>query len=160
MTPLRQAGIQKVREGVTSIEEVLRRTVVTEESLPAYLVQPDVEEYEDGDYIIRQNNKDKDFFKLVSGAALVVKDGKKIAEIAEPGEYFGEMSAISDEPRSASIISKGRAKIKRYPGDKLMEVVEKHPDVAKHLFKTAVQRLGQANGIIVKLANASTKNGT
>jgi len=157
MTPLRRAGIRKVIEGVTSIEEVLRRTVVTEESLPAYLVQPDVEEYEDGDYIIRQNNNDKDFFKLVSGAVLVVKDGKKIAEIVEPGEYFGEMSAITDEPRSASIIAKGRAKIKRYPGDKIMEVVEKYPDVAKHLFTTVVHRLGQANGIIVKLANASTR---
>ncbi len=157
MTPLRRAGIKKVIEGVTSIEEVLRRTVINEESLPAYLVQPDVEEYEDGDYIIRQNNKDKDFFKLVSGAVLVVKDGKKIAEIVEPGEYFGEMSAISGEPRSASIISKGRAKIKRYPGDKIMEVVEKYPDVAKHLFTTVVHRLGQANGIIVKLANDRTR---
>ncbi len=157
MVPLRRAGIHKVIEGVTSIEEVLRRTVVTEESLPAYLVHPDIEEYDDGDYIIRQNNKDIDFFKLVNGAVSVVKDGKKIAEITEPGEYFGEMSAISGEPRSASILSKGRSKIKRFPGDKLMEVIEKYPDVARHLFKTVVVRLNQANNIIVKLANDRTK---
>ena len=156
MTPLRQAGLQKIREGVTSIEEVQRRTVVAEESLPAYLVHPDIEEYQDGDFIIRQNNVDKDFFKLVNGSLNVVRDGKKIAEITEPGEYFGEMSAISGEPRSATIMADGRCKIKRFPGDKLMEVIEKYPEVGKHLFKTLVGRLEQANGIIVKLANSRT----
>ncbi len=153
MTTLREAGLQKIREGVTSIEEVLRRTVVTEESLPAYLVHPDIEEYQDGDFIIRQGNNDKDFFKLVTGAVMVVRDGKKIAEITQPEEYFGEMSAISGEPRSASIVSRGRCKVKRFPGDKLMEVIEKYPEVARHLFKTLVGRLSHANGIIVKLAN-------
>ncbi|MFA6499327.1 MAG: type IV-A pilus assembly ATPase PilB [Desulfurivibrionaceae bacterium] len=157
MTPLRRAGVKKVIEGVTSIEEILRRTVITEESLPAYLVHPDIEEYEDGDFIIRQNNNDSDFFKLVIGAVSVVKDGKKIAEITEPGEYFGEMSAISGEPRSASITSKGRSKVKRFPGGKLQEVIQKYPDVANHLFKTVVNRLGQANNIIVKLASERAK---
>ncbi|OGQ98799.1 MAG: type IV-A pilus assembly ATPase PilB [Deltaproteobacteria bacterium RIFOXYD12_FULL_55_16] len=157
MIPLRRAGVMKVMGGATSIEEILRRTVITEESLPAYLVHPDIEEYEDGDFIIRQNNNDNDFFKLVIGAVSVVKDGKKIAEITEPGEYFGEMSAISGEPRSASITSKGRSKIKRFPGDKLQEVIQKYPDVASHLFKTVVNRLNQANNIIVRLANEQAK---
>ncbi|MBU0674732.1 MAG: type IV-A pilus assembly ATPase PilB [Proteobacteria bacterium] len=152
MTPLRQAGIEKIKQGATSIEEVLRKTVVTEESLPAYLVNPDVENYDDGDYIIRQGNTDKDFFKLVTGALSVVREGKKIAEIVQPGEYFGEMSAISGENRSASIISKGRSVVKRFPGDKIMELIENHPDVSRHLFTTVVQRLSQANQLIVKLA--------
>jgi type IV pilus assembly protein PilB len=158
MATLREAGLQKIREGVTSIEEVLRRTVVTEESLPAYLVNPDMEEYQDGDHIIRQGNLDKDFFKLVTGAVMVVKDGKKIAEITQPDEYFGEMSAVSGDPRSASIIAKGRCKVKRFPGDKLLEVIEKHPQVAKHLFRTMANRLGQANGLMVKLANSRMRN--
>ena len=152
MIPLRNAAINKAINGVTSLDEVYRRTIITEESLPAYLVNPDIEHYEDGDTIIRQGNTDIDFFQLIQGSIMVVKDGKKIAEIAEPNDYFGEMSAISGEARSASILSKGRSKIKRYPGDKLMEIIEKHPHVAKHLFTTLVGRLGQANDIIVRLA--------
>jgi len=155
MRTLRMAGLQKVREGVTSVEEVLRRTVLTEESLPPYLVNPDVEEYQDGEVIIRQGNRDKDFFRLERGALMVVKDGKKIAEITEPGEYFGEMSALVGEPRNASIVSKGRSVVKRFPGDKLMELIEKYPDVAKHLFKSLASRLAQANDIIVRLASAA-----
>jgi type IV pilus assembly protein PilB len=153
MKPLRDAGLIKVRKGMTSIEEVLRKTVVTKESLPAYLVNPDIEDYEDGDIIIREGNTDIDFFMLVQGGLSVVKAGRKIAEITQPGVYFGEMSAISGEPRSATIVSKGRAKIRRFPGDKLFEVIEKYPDVTKHLFKTIVGRLHQSDKIIVKLAN-------
>jgi len=153
MAPLREAGLQKVREGVTSVDEVLKRTVLTKESLPAYLVNPDMEKYDDGDVLIREGNTDNDFFELIQGAVIVVKGGKKIAEITQPGAYFGEMSAISGEARSASIISKGRSTVRRFPGDKLFEVIENYPDVTKHLFKTMVSRLEHSNEIIMKLAN-------
>jgi type IV pilus assembly protein PilB len=63
------------------------------------------------------------------------------------------MSAISGEPRTASVMARGRCKVKRFPGNKLMEVIEKYPEVGKHLFKTLANRLSLANGIIVKLAN-------
>ncbi len=152
MTPLRNAGINKVVIGATSIDEVLKKTVISAESLPAYLVNPDVENYQEGDYIIRQGNRDIDFFKLIQGAVAVLRDGKKIAEIVQPGDYFGEMSAITGEVRSASIVSKGRSMVKRYPGDKLAEIIHKYPEVATHLFKTLATRLSQANAIMVKLA--------
>ena len=153
MKTLRDAGLTKIREGITSIDEILKRTTITKEALPAYLVNPDVERYEDKDMIIREGNKDIDFFKLIQGALLVVKGGKIIAEIVQPGEYFGEMSAITGEPRSASIISKGRSIIKRFPGDKIYELIEKYPDVAKHLFEIIANRLSQADKIMVKLIN-------
>jgi type IV pilus assembly protein PilB len=155
MFTLREAGLQKAREGVTSLEEVLKRTVAHEESLPAYLVNPDVEEYEDGDIILQEGNKDKDFFKLVRGKVAVLRSGKKIAEITEPGEYFGEMAAIVEEPRSASIIAAGRCTIKRYPGNKLGELIEKYPEVSKYLFRTLVERLHKTDRIVVQLASAA-----
>ncbi len=157
MTPLRDAALQKVREGVTSIEEALRRTVAHKESLPAYLVNPDQEQYEDGDTIIREGNTDIDFFKLIRGSLTVIKGGKKIAELTEPGEYFGEMASITGEHRSASIISQGRCTVKRFPGDKIEEIIEKYPDVTNHLFKTMTVRLHKSNQIIVKLAGGARK---
>ncbi len=157
MVPLRNAAIEKVRQGVTSVGEALRRTVAHEESLPAYLVNPDVEKYEDGDSVIREGNTDIDFFKLLRGGLAVVKDGKKIAELTEPGEYFGEMASLCSEPRNASVISIGRSEVKRYPGDKLDEIIHKHPDVSSHLFKAMATRLHKSNQIIVKLAGAGAR---
>ncbi|MCI5144822.1 MAG: type IV-A pilus assembly ATPase PilB [Candidatus Electrothrix sp. AR3] len=133
MVALREAGLKKAIQGITSVDEVLRRTVSHEDTLPAYLVNPDIEEYEDGDIIIQEGNQeDKNFYKLIRGKVGVLKQGKKIAEITEPGEYFGEMACILDEARYASVISLGRCKIKRYPGDKLGELIEQYPDISRH----------------------------
>jgi type IV pilus assembly protein PilB len=158
MVPLRDAAIEKVRQGITSVDEAMRRTVAHKESLPAYLVNPDVENYEDGDVIIREGNTDVDFFKLLRGGLSVLKNGKKIAELTEPGEYFGEMAVLSGEPRNASVVSLGRSAIKRYPGDKLDEIIEKYPDVSGHLFRAMASRLHKSNQIIVKLAGGRRKS--
>ena len=158
MTPLRDAALQKVREGITSVEETLRRTVAHKESLPAYLVNPDREHYEDGDAIIREGNTDIDFFKLIRGSLTVIKNGKKIAELTEPGEYFGEMAAITSEQRSASIVAQGRCTVKRYPGDKINEIIAKYPDITSQLFKTMTVRLHKSNQIILKLAGGAGRS--
>ncbi|MEA1968032.1 MAG: type IV-A pilus assembly ATPase PilB [Thermodesulfobacteriota bacterium] len=157
MKTLREAGLIKVRNGETSLEEVLKKTTITKEALPAYLVNPDVEKYEDKDVIIREGNSDIDFFKLVQGGVYVVKSGKKIAEIVQPGEYFGEMASITGEPRSASIISKGRSTIKRFPGDKLLEIIEKYPEVAKHLFQVLANRLSHSDNVLVNMLSAKKR---
>jgi len=124
MTPLGRPPWKRSGRESPDIDEAMRRTVAHKESLPAYLVNPDVENYEDGDIVIREGNTDIDFFKLIRGALMVIKGGKKIAELTEPGEYFGEMAAISGEQRTATIISQGRSTIKRYPGNKIDEIIE------------------------------------
>ena len=85
MVTLREAGLRKIRAGETSYEEVLKKTVVTKESLPAYLINPDVERYEDKDVIIREGNTDIDFFTLVQGGVYVVKGGRKLLKLSSPG---------------------------------------------------------------------------
>jgi type IV pilus assembly protein PilB len=152
MTPLREAGLDKIRKGVTTIKEILKRTVAQKEALPPYLLNPDIESYQDKDVIIREGNNDLDFFRLVQGCLSVIKNGKKLAVITEPGEYFGEMAALLGEPRSASVVSNGRSVVKRFPGGKLIEVIQKYPDVGRHLFETLGSRLDHANQVTVKLA--------
>lgn len=151
MVTLRGDGLIKIRKGITSIEEVLKKTTVTKEALPAYLLNPDNEEYNDQEVIIHEGNTDKDFFKLERGAVSVRIGGKKIATISEPNEYFGEMAAITGEARSASIVSEGRSMVVRYPGDKLPETMEKNPEVAQALFRTFAKRLGETNASLVKM---------
>ncbi|MBW2505754.1 MAG: type IV-A pilus assembly ATPase PilB, partial [Deltaproteobacteria bacterium] len=65
MVPLREAALQKVREGITSLDEATKRTVLIKESLPSYMVNPDMEKYDDGDFVIREGNTDNDFFELI-----------------------------------------------------------------------------------------------
>jgi type IV pilus assembly protein PilB len=41
--------------------------------------------------------------------------------------------------------------VKRYPGDKLPDVIENHPNVAKHLFEVMANRLNHADRQIYRL---------
>jgi len=84
----------------------------------------------------------------------VIKGGKKIAELSNSGEYFGEVAAITGEKRSASIVSQGHSVVKRYPGDKIHEVIEKFPEISSKIFANIATRLRNTNQIVLKLASA------
>jgi type IV pilus assembly protein PilB len=153
MVTLRDAGLEKIRQGVTSVEEILKRTTVTKGAIPAYLADPEVEQYENKAVIFREGNRGSDFFKLVKGELIVVRSGKKIAEIVQSGEYFGEISAITGKPRSETVMSRGNSIVQRFPGDKLPEIIEKYPKITKKILEVNADRLNCANNIIVNILN-------
>jgi type IV pilus assembly protein PilB len=153
MVTLRDAGLEKIRQGVTSPEEILQRTTVTKGAIPAYLADPEVEQYENKAVIFREGNRGSDFFKLIKGELVVVRNGKKIADIMQPGEYFGEISAITGKPRSETVMSRGNSVVQRFPGDKLPEIIEKYPDITTKLLEVNADRLNYAHNIIVNYMN-------
>jgi type IV pilus assembly protein PilB len=157
MVTLRDVGLAKIRQGVTSVMEILKKTAMTKEALPSYLVNPEFERYNNKDVIIRQGVHDSDFFNLVQGSLLVVKNGVILTEIKEPGDFFGLTSAISGKPRSASIISNGRSTIQRFPGDKIPEIIEQYPDVTKNIFEAITNHLHWADEYIEKLIKQPIK---
>ena len=57
----------------------------------------------------------------------------------------------------AGIISQGRSTVKRFPGEKLDEVIEKYPDVSSQLFRTMATRLQKTDQIVVKLAGGGVR---
>ena len=153
MVTLRDAGLEKIRQGLTSVEEVLRRTNLTRGSIPEYLASPEVEEYDSKAVIFREGNRGSDFFKLVKGELIVVKDGKKVSEINQPGEYFGEVAAITGKERSETVISRGKSVIERYPGDKFQEIVDKYPRITNKILEQMAGRIDASTNILVNLMN-------
>jgi type IV pilus assembly protein PilB len=153
MMTLRDAGLEKIRQGLTSVEEVLRRTNLTKGSIPAYLATPEVEEYDSKAVIFREGNRGSDFFKLVKGELIVVKDGKKVSEIVQPGEYFGEIAAITGKERSETVISRGKSIIERYPGDKFQEIIDKYPKITNRILEQMAGRIDASTKILVNLMN-------
>jgi type IV pilus assembly protein PilB len=157
MVTLRDAGLEKIRKGLTSAEEVLRRTNLTKGSIPPYLASPEIEEYDAKAVIFREGNRGSDFFKLVKGELIVVREGKKVAEIVQPGEYFGEVAAITGKQRSETVISRGKSIVERYPGDKLNEIVDKYPKITSKLLEQMAGRIDASTKIIVNLMNQQAR---
>ena len=158
MVTLREAGLEKVRQGFTSAEEVMRRTNLTRGAVPPYLASPETEEYDAKAVIFREGNRGGDFFKLIKGELIVVREGKKVAEINQPGEYFGEISAITGKQRSETVISRGKSIVERYPGDKLNEIVDKYPKITQKILEQMAGRIDASTKIIVNLMNNNNNN--
>lgn len=145
MNTLRKDGLLKVKQGVTTLEQVIEKTVLQKESLPAYLLDPDEMVFDNGDTIIKEGNSDTNFFKLIQGCLEVLKGNDKIADISQPDSYFGEMSALLGGRRTATIRSVGKSIVKVFPGDKLMETLENYPEISKQVVTALVSRLEDTN---------------
>ena len=59
---------------------------------------------EAGSVLAQQEKKGWEFILIVDGKARVVKNGKVIRQLSE-GDFFGEISLIDGEPRTATVIS-------------------------------------------------------
>ncbi|MBI5178687.1 MAG: type IV-A pilus assembly ATPase PilB [Nitrospinae bacterium] len=153
MITLRRDGLNKMLEGTTTLEEVLANTVLTKEALPAYLLNPDELIFEDGDLIIREGNTDKNFYQVLQGGLVITKNGKVVGEITQPGEYFGEMSSLLNQPRTATVRSKGKSVVKVFPGDKLRETIDNHPDIAFNIIKSLMTRINEADKRLARLGS-------
>lgn len=152
MITLRRDGLNKMLEGMTTMDEVLGNTVLAKEALPAYLLNPDELIFEDGDLVIREGNTDKNFYQLLQGGLVIMKSGKVVGEITQPGDYFGEMSALMNQPRTATVRSKGKSVVKVFPGDKLRETIENQPEIAFTIIKALMTRMDEADKRLVRIS--------
>jgi type IV pilus assembly protein PilB len=157
MNTLRHDGLLKAKQGLTSLDQVLEKTVLQKESLPAYLLDPDEMVFENGDIIIKEGNSDANFFKLIQGCLEVLKGNDKIAEISEPQSWFGEMSSLLGGRRTATIRSVGKSIVKVFPGDKLMETLEGYPEIAKQVIHNLVYRLEDTNQRFVEVLKSRSE---
>lgn len=55
-----------------------------------------------GDELVRQGTPGDSFIIIVSGRAVVERDGRRLRELG-PGEFLGEISLIDGSPRTATV---------------------------------------------------------
>lgn len=141
MATLRDEAVQKMLNGLTTIDEVLRKTTVPKESLPPYLIEPEERTYEDGELVMKEGNTDADFFKLIQGHLIITRSGQKVGEITQPGEYFGTSSRLLHQKRTKTITSQGKSIVQIFPGDKLEEVLHNFPDIVTRIIQSVASKL-------------------
>lgn len=74
------------------------------------------EKFEAEDFIIRQGEAGNTFYIIVEGQALATKtspdhhESTKLKEYG-PGDYFGELALLKNEPRAANVIAKTKLRV-------------------------------------------------
>lgn len=97
--------------------------------------------YEPGTVIIQQGEpNDNIIYILISGALAVSRDDHPVAEIKQPGVFFGELSVLLNTPRSATVKALTESKVVAMPYDYHVFFV-KFPNIAQKLMLTLAKRL-------------------
>lgn len=104
--------------------------------------------YKANQFIIREGEEDEDFFCLLKGKVGIWKGPPgdpdqliKIGEISEKGSYFGEMSTLLNEIRTASIVAVDDVKVLKFPGEMLPNMIMKQPKLGLKLCIALANRL-------------------
>ena len=98
----------------------------------------------DGDLIAGQDEPGDEMFLIISGKVKVVQksgDGDKMIALRGPGEYVGEMSIISQEPRMASLIAQGEVRLLCISQKQFQSILRERPDISLAVMRELINRL-------------------
>jgi CRP-like cAMP-binding protein len=100
--------------------------------------------YGDGEEVVRQGDTGDSMYILHSGAGevLVRKPGAEPIKVAElsPPAFFGEMSLLTGDPRSATVKAKGDSTLFRIDKGLFSEIFTKDPSVSERLAEALAAR--------------------
>ncbi|HVL55073.1 MAG TPA: cyclic nucleotide-binding domain-containing protein [Burkholderiaceae bacterium] len=109
-----------------------------------------------GRTIVAEGEPSQSLYILLSGRAKVQRsdaEGKEvILAVLGPGECFGEMSLIDDEPRSASVITIESCDFMAINKDSFKQMLQQSHDIALQIMKGLIRRLREADKKIETLA--------
>ena len=97
--------------------------------------------YGNGEAIVRQGRPGESMFVVGSGRAAVVlePDRREVATI-EPGGYFGEMSLLTGEPRTATVVARGDTLVVEINADLFRRLGAVSPQAVEQIGVAAVTR--------------------
>ncbi|MBF0567320.1 Crp/Fnr family transcriptional regulator [Candidatus Magnetominusculus dajiuhuensis] len=112
------------------------------------------ETYKDGQVIIKEGGYGEGTYLVISGKVRITKkvgnDSLNIA-LLEKDDFFGEMSFLDRQPRSASAIAVGDVQLGLIDKDFLEEEINKTSEDFRHILYTLAERLRRTSSLVVKL---------
>ena len=96
--------------------------------------------YDAGQVIARQAEVGTGFFIVAEGNVHVVRGGQTIATLG-PGEFFGELSVLDGQPRTAKVVAAGPTVCLALATWEFEAVVRDHPSVALAVMRGLAGRL-------------------
>ncbi|MBI5307592.1 MAG: Crp/Fnr family transcriptional regulator [Planctomycetes bacterium] len=115
-----------------------------------------IRRYHNGHIVVQQSNPGDTFFIVVSGCVkvtLLSKDGKEIIlSVLKKGDFFGELSLMDNEPRSANVIVVEDSTLFQLTQKQFHQLITTYPDILKKVLKELCTRLRHADEKIGGLA--------
>lgn len=109
-----------------------------------------------GDMIFNQSDKSTDFYIVVKGnvrAVLHNEEGDElILAIFSAGDFFGEMSLLDANPRSAAVVAADDSVLAVLKRSDFLSLIKKDPMIAVDMLSALVQRLRMTDDMLGSIA--------
>ena len=129
---------------------------LTDQELAQISAEASLKQFPKNKVIISEGEKSDSLYAIVAGKVKVLisdEDGKEIIlAILGPGEFFGEMSLIDSQPRSATVITMESSSFNVISHNDFMQCLTSNPGIAKTILATMAKRLREADKKIESLA--------
>jgi CRP-like cAMP-binding protein len=116
--------------------------------------------YPKGSYVFREGDLGREMFYLLLGRVSVEKRAgqvKKVLTEMGPGSYFGEMAALIEEPRTASVRVVQDSNVAVIDGDTFRDLIRESTDVSLLMLQEFSRRIKNTNESLEGLTRAWVK---
>jgi CRP-like cAMP-binding protein len=101
-----------------------------------------------GQYIITEGERDEFIYVINTGRVKIEKGNVALCEL-KAGDFFGEMSFLTGEARSASAVALEDSTIFMLDAESFLDMIKRNPELALKIMKGLAERLKIANEKIV-----------
>jgi len=118
-------------------------SVLSPEELETVARQAAVRVYLPGEVVVRQGDAGAEFFIILEGSAEVrIGEGGRVATVAtlQAKQFFGEMSLLTGEPRSATIVAQTKLEVVVITKETLERPIMKNPQIAERIGGVLAER--------------------
>jgi len=141
-------------EKMTYLQRVHLFEACSSRQLRAIARIADVQEVPPGEILARIGEPGDRFFVVVDGSAHVEVTPQNSGKIG-PGQFFGEMSLLDGEPRSATVIADTPMRLLVIPRREFVTLLREVPSLTERILIALCQRLRHADERLRELETAS-----
>ncbi len=99
-----------------------------------------------GKVLVEEGRIGTEFFIIVSGTAVVARNGKKVATLG-PNDHFGELALLDRLPRSASVVSETELDVLVLSQRQFNGLLQSVPTIARKMLAALANRLREADAL-------------
>jgi CRP/FNR family transcriptional regulator, cyclic AMP receptor protein len=142
--PAERGGRGAARRGVAERERALARAPLfaglSARDRRAIAKVSGIVRYREDTPVVKEGASGSVFFVIIEGRAKVLRKGRTIGRLRR-GDFFGEMSLLDGEPRTASVITEAPSTFLTVAAREFHRVLERDPKLAVRMLHVMAARL-------------------
>jgi CRP-like cAMP-binding protein len=96
--------------------------------------------YASGESIVKEGSTGTALYVVLSGRVAVERGGRQVGELG-PGDFFGELALIEEEPRSASVNALEETECLLFPAWEFRALLDEQPQIAVAIMRALIERI-------------------